>query len=94
MEDPSDAKVAKFDHAALREENVLGLDVTVQDFAIMAVLECEADLGEPVQDLVLAEVVFGGLGLPLVARLVILDLQRHVTTYDLQARFQSDEDSM
>ena len=50
----------------------------MQNLAVVAVLERQADLREPVQDLILREVVLGHLRLALVPSLKFLDLQRHV----------------
>ena len=80
LEDASDAKVAKLDHPILHEEDVLGFDIAMKNLTIVTVLECQADLREPVKDLVLIEVVLGHLRLALVLRLILLDLQGHVTT--------------
>ena len=51
----------------------------MQDLAVMTVFEGEANLSEPIEDLVLRQVVLGHLWLPLVARLIVLNLQGHVT---------------
>ena len=57
LEYACDSKITKFDNAVLHQENVLSFDVAVQDLSVVAVLESEANLGEPAQDLVFTEVV-------------------------------------
>lgn len=52
-----DAEVADLGVAILLEEDVLGLDVPVDYLTVVTVLQAEADLREPVEDLVLGEVI-------------------------------------
>ena len=73
-----DAEVAQFYESTIHKENVSGFDVTVEDLSVVAVLQCEANLSEPVQDLVLSKVVLRHLRLSFVASLQILNLQSHV----------------
>jgi len=53
LEDSSDAEIADFNLTALSHEDVLRLQVTMQDLAVMDVLNGEGHLDEPVEDLVL-----------------------------------------
>ena len=46
------SKVTDLDLPVLSHENVLGLEVSVQNFAVMDVLDRQCHLHEPVQDLV------------------------------------------
>ena len=55
-EDSSDAKISHLDNVLFRDEYILALDVSVQDFTIMHVFQAQADLSEPVQNLVFWEV--------------------------------------
>lgn len=54
--DSRNAEVAELDDVLLGNEDILALDVSVEDFAIVDVLQAEADLGEPVHDLGFGEV--------------------------------------
>lgn len=56
-EDTCDAKITEFDDITAREENVLRFKVTVEDFAVVDVLDGEEDLGEPIQNLLFREVL-------------------------------------
>ena len=56
-ENASDAEVPELDDVTLCEEDILALEISVQHLAVVAVLDCETDLCEPVEDLVLGEVV-------------------------------------
>lgn len=47
------SKVTNLNLAILSHKNVLGLQVSVQNFAVVYVLNCERHLHEPVQNLVL-----------------------------------------
>ena len=51
----SDAKVSKLYYAVGREEDVLALQITVQNLAVVHVLEREAQLHKPIQNLVLRQ---------------------------------------
>lgn len=51
-----DAEVSQFDHALLRQENVLRLKITVQYLSVVDVLQGQADLCEPVEHVVFAPV--------------------------------------
>ena len=54
LQNPRNSKIAQLDQLfAPRQEDVLGLEVTVQDFAIVQVLERETYLDEPIGDAVL-----------------------------------------
>jgi len=53
LHDASDAEIAQFDDVALSEEDVQCLDITMHDLAVVAVLQSEANLSEPMQDLFL-----------------------------------------
>ena len=57
-----DAEVAQLDGVAAREEDVLRLEVAVDDLAVVHVLDGQADLREPGQDLLLGERMAVGLG--------------------------------
>ena len=48
LEDTGDTKVTYFDLAALCHENVLGLQITMEDFPIMDMLDRESHLNEPI----------------------------------------------
>ena len=48
VEDSRDAKVTQLDDARLRQEYVLRLDVSVEDFPVVDVLETQTDLNKPV----------------------------------------------
>lgn len=53
---PGNAKVPNLDQALLGQEYVLALDVAMQYLSVVDVLHAEANLGEPVQDLVLRKI--------------------------------------
>ena len=53
LQDASNSKVTDLDLAALSHENVLGLEVTMEDFPVVDVLDSEGHLHEPVQYLIL-----------------------------------------
>lgn len=55
-QDTGDAEVSQLDHASLGQENVLRLQVTVQNLSIVDVLECQANLREPVEHVVFVPV--------------------------------------
>ena len=78
------SKVSQLNHAVLHQENILRLDISMQDLPIVTVLQSQAYLREPVQDLILSEVVLRHFRLALVPRLQVLNLKRHVTTYKSQ----------
>ena len=48
-QDACNAKIAKLYNALLRAEDVLALQVAVQDLLVVAMLECESNLSEPVE---------------------------------------------
>jgi hypothetical protein len=50
------AKVAKFDNSSLRQKYILCFQISVQDLAIVHMLHRQADLREPVQNLILRHV--------------------------------------
>ena len=52
LQDASNAKVTDLDLSTLCHENVLGLEVTMENFPVVYVLDCEGHLHEPVEDLV------------------------------------------
>ena len=56
-EHTSDTKISKLDHIVFCQEYVLRFQVSVQYLSIMNVLECEADLGEPIQHVILAPIL-------------------------------------
>jgi hypothetical protein len=51
-----DAEIPQLDNVRAREEHILALYVAVEDFPIMHMLEAEAYLREPVEDLRLREI--------------------------------------
>ncbi len=55
LQDPRNTEVSQLDGIVAGEENVGALDVAVEHLAAVDVLEGEADLDEPVEDLVLGE---------------------------------------
>ena len=55
-QDARDPKVAKLDVPVLGDENILWLDVSMNDFVVMAVFEAEANLCEDIQNFVLREI--------------------------------------
>mmetsp|Transcript_78579 Transcript_78579/g.240445 ORF Transcript_78579/g.240445 Transcript_78579/m.240445 type:complete len:223 (+) Transcript_78579:296-964(+) len=55
VQHPRDAEVAQLDLPGRHEENILGLQVAVQDLAVVHVLEGEVGLHEPLQDHLLAQ---------------------------------------
>lgn len=55
-QDSCDTEISELDHVALRQENVLRLQISVQDLAIMDMLECKTNLCEPVEHMVFAKV--------------------------------------
>ena len=55
LEHACDAEIADFDLAGFREENVLRFQVSVQNFPIVNVLQRQANLDEPLTDLILRE---------------------------------------
>lgn len=62
VEHLGDAEVPQLDEVlldavVLLEEEVLGLEIPVQDFLVVEVVDGEGDLGEPVEDLRLGEVL-------------------------------------
>lgn len=54
LEDAGNTEVTNLDAAVLVHENILGLKVTMQDLAVVDMLDGEGHLNKPVQDLVLA----------------------------------------
>ena len=56
-QDSCDTEISELDHVALRQENVLRLQVSVQYLAIMDVLERKTYLSEPVEHMVFAKVL-------------------------------------
>ena len=50
-----DSEVADLDDALLRQKDILALEVSVQDLAVVDVLEPQTNLGEPLQHLGLRE---------------------------------------
>ena len=46
------AKVADLYLVVLGHKDILGLEITMQDFAVVDVLDCKCHLHEPVQDLI------------------------------------------
>ena len=56
LEDPRNAEVSKLDGVVAREKHVLGFEVSVEDPAAVHILESQAQLDEPVEDLGLGEV--------------------------------------
>jgi hypothetical protein len=55
---PSDAEITQLHLSLCSEEYVLCLQVAVDDFAIVYVLDCEASLSEPLQNLLLRQKCF------------------------------------
>ncbi len=47
-----DAEVADLYLVVLGHEDVLGLEIAMQDFAVVDVFDCKCHLHEPVQDLI------------------------------------------
>lgn len=52
LEDSRDTEISDLDLIRLRHEYVLGLQITMQDLAIVDVLDSQAHLHEPVENLV------------------------------------------
>ena len=52
LQDSSDTKVTYFDLAALRHKYILCLEVTMQDFPVVDVLDGKRHLDEPIEDLI------------------------------------------
>ena len=52
----SNAEVSELDYVLAIEEDVGALEVAMDDFAIVDMFKCEADLSEPVKDLVFVEI--------------------------------------
>jgi len=73
LEDSSNAKVAYLDGAILVHKDVLGLQVAVQYFPVVDVLDGQSHLHKPVQDLVLAVTDFAYL-------LLVRDLRVEVSS--------------
>lgn len=55
LEHSRDAEIAQLDDVRACQEYILALDVSVQDLAVVHMLQTEADLSEPVQDLRFSE---------------------------------------
>ena len=55
MQGFSNAEISKFDISIFGYENVLRFDISVNDFSFVDVLNCKADLCEPLEDLGLRE---------------------------------------
>ena len=81
-----DTKVAKLYYVICGEEDIQCFDIAMHDLAVVAVLQCEHYLREPVEDLLLREVVFGDLRLALVARRQGLDALGKVTACSVSAK--------
>jgi len=73
LQHASNPKVSKFYDVILGKEDILALQVPMEDLAIVDVLDCQANLGEPTEDLLLREV----------AALLLLDPLLQVTAYPL-----------
>ena len=54
LEDTGDSKVTNFDLSALCHEDVLGLQIAMEDFTIMDMLDRQGHLNKPIQYLILA----------------------------------------
>ena len=54
--DSCNAEIAKFDDVLLCNKDILALDVSVEDLAVVDMLHAETDLSEPIHDLRLGEV--------------------------------------
>ena len=52
----------------------------MKDLSVVTMLNGQTDLREPVQDLILSQVVLGHFGLAFVLSLILLDLQCHVAS--------------
>lgn len=81
-----DTEVAKLYYVICGEEDIQCFDIAMHDLAVVAVLQCEHYLREPVEDLLLREVVFGDLRLALVARRQGLDALGKVTACSVSAK--------
>lgn len=51
LEDASDSKIPDFNFTPRSQENILGFEIPVKDFAVMNVFQSKANLDEPVKDL-------------------------------------------
>lgn len=56
-ENTGNTEIAQLDHVVLSEENVLGFEISVQYLPIVNVLQCKANLGEPIENVVLAPIL-------------------------------------
>lgn len=52
-----DTEVAKLHDSIARQENVAGLEITVQDFSVVAVFHRQTNLSKPIKNRVLREIV-------------------------------------
>lgn len=51
------AEITQLDDSTLRHKDILGLQISVQNFLIVGVFDGETDLGEPVQNLLFREIL-------------------------------------
>lgn len=72
-EDLCDSEISKFDASAAGEEDVGGLDISVQDLASVEELNCHHSLEEPVED--------GALGEALASKFLLLNVVKKVTFF-------------